>query len=188
MSTGVANLPAGIDSATEFCKLLAQNERKNGGMYEHVIAIPRDLPHRQQMQLAEDIAMALAGRSPVLWGLHCPNAYREGGKQPHVHALVYPKTPDNIARAEPAQVFKRHNPAKPEAGGWKKHCGGATRQESVERLRAERAGTCAIINGALERNGFEQRVDHRSYAERGIDKRPGEHLGPWRVRTTAVAG
>lgn len=45
---------------------LAKNERKSGGMYEH------------------------AGPSPVIWGVHCARAAREGGKQPHAHILVYP--------------------------------------------------------------------------------------------------
>lgn len=187
VSTGVANLPTGIESAKEFCKLLSKNERKNGGMYEHEIAIPRDLPRDEQTRLAEQLAMELAGPSPVFWGLHSPSALREGGKQPHVHAVVYPKLPDGIPRAEPAEVFKRHNPVNPELGGWKKDCGGATRREVVGKLKEQRARSSATINHALERNGIEHRVDHRSYAERGIKKTPGQHLGPRRVRQEAPA-
>ena len=35
-----------------------------------------------------------------------------------------------------------------------------------------------LINDALERAGVDERVDHRSFEERGIDREPTEHLGP----------
>jgi hypothetical protein len=182
VSTGTANLPPGIGCAAEFCKLLARNERKNGGLYEHEIALPRVLSSEQCAQLGKELAMAIAGNSPVIWGVHCPPAAMERGKQPHAHILTYPKVPDGIPRAEPQQVFKRYDPIKPERGGWKKDCGGATRGEVVEKLKSQRAGACAIANRFLDQHGFEQRLDHRSYAERGIDKVPGKHLGPYKVR------
>jgi hypothetical protein len=34
------------------------------------------------------------------------------------------------------------------------------------------------MNGALERHGHEERVDHRSFKERNIDREPTQHLGP----------
>lgn len=183
VSSGVANLPAGIDTPQEFCRLLARNERKNGGLYEHEIALPRVLSLQQQEQLAAQLAVGLAGNSPVIWGLHCPRAAREGGTQPHVHALIYPKLPDGIQRCEPAQIFRRYNPKQPERGGWKKKCGGATRREVKEKLKAERATSCAIINECLLRNGIEQQLDHRSYADRDMkDTVPGSHLGPYKAR------
>lgn len=37
---------------------------------------------------------------------------------------------------------------------------------------------CNLINVSLERSGLEERVDHRSFEDRGIDQEPTEHLGP----------
>lgn len=45
----------------------------------------------------------------------------------------------------------------------------------AEEWRAAVAGLC---NAALERAGMAERVDHRSYARRGVDRIPTEHEGP----------
>ena len=50
-------------------------------------------------------------------------------------------------------------------------------QDQVKELRAEWA---KIANQALERNGFNERIDHRSYAERGIEQLPTQKLG-WKA-------
>lgn len=46
-----------------------------------------------------------------------------------------------------------------------------------QKLKAQRAGACEITNGYLERNGFEQRLDHRSCADRKSREFPGSTLG-----------
>ncbi|MGP9597424.1 MobA/MobL family protein [Psychrobacter sp. AOP29-E1-4] len=53
---------------------------------------------------------------------------------------------------------------------------GATSIE-IKELRAEWA---KIANQALERKGFNERIDHRSYAERGIEQLPTQKLG-WKA-------
>ncbi len=50
-------------------------------------------------------------------------------------------------------------------------------QDQVKELRAEWG---KIANQALERNGFNERIDHRSYAERGIEQLPTQKLG-WKA-------
>lgn len=47
----------------------------------------------------------------------------------------------------------------------------------IKELRAEWAN---IANQALERKGFNERIDHRSYAERGIEQLPTQKLG-WKA-------
>jgi len=42
----------------------------------------------------------------------------------------------------------------------------------------ERERWAELANAALERHGHESRIDHRSHAERGIDRDPQRHLGP----------
>lgn len=41
-----------------------------------------------------------------------------------------------------------------------------------------RGYACDLINVALEDAGSDERVDHRSFATRGIEREPTEHLGP----------
>ncbi len=60
--------------------------------------------------------------------------------------------------------------------------------DSKQRLLDWRAAWAAKLNQALEAHGSETRVDHRSYEDQGIDKEPGEHLGPqlWEMEQRGV--
>ena len=51
------------------------------------------------------------------------------------------------------------------------------RWNSEEQLVAWRAAWVDAVNRALEREGVEARIDHRSHAERGIDEKPTIHEG-----------
>lgn len=46
------------------------------------------------------------------------------------------------------------------------------RRNSEEQLILWRAAWADTVNGCLERSGHEERVDHRSHAERGLDEQP----------------
>ncbi|MCD8217391.1 MAG: MobA/MobL family protein [Clostridiales bacterium] len=48
-------------------------------------------------------------------------------------------------------------------------------RENAEKWRASWAET---VNRYLEKNGFEERIDHRSNAERGLEEIPSIHIGP----------
>lgn len=123
-------MPDGVAPAV-FYSALDANERKNGGAIEVKVAIPRVLTTPQQCQLAEELALALAGPCPVSWALHRPKAALEGGEQPHLHALISRRTPDGIKRPL-EQIFKRYDPKSPETGGWKKDTGGRTYTEVIK--------------------------------------------------------
>lgn len=47
-----------------------------------------------------------------------------------------------------------------------------------DRLEAWRENWANAVNHSLERNGFSERVDHRSYADRGIDREAEPKQGP----------
>ena len=51
------------------------------------------------------------------------------------------------------------------------------RWNSEERLVAWRASWADAVNRSLERSGIEDRIDHRSHAERGLDEKPTIHEG-----------
>lgn len=47
----------------------------------------------------------------------------------------------------------------------------------MEQLLFWREAWAEAVNQALERNGHEVRIDHRSFAEQGIDEQPTNHEG-----------
>jgi hypothetical protein len=49
---------------------------------------------------------------------------------------------------------------------------------AVELLESWRKKWADAANSALEKAGFEDRIDHRSHADRGIEEMPGQHHGP----------
>lgn len=53
-----------------------------------------------------------------------------------------------------------------------------TMEEKKSQLGKEREAWASFQNRALERHGHEGRVDHRSYADQGVDREPTHHLGP----------
>ncbi len=53
----------------------------------------------------------------------------------------------------------------------------AARWNSEEQLVLWRAAWADTVNRYLERSGHEQRIDHRSHAERGLDEQPTIHEG-----------
>ena len=118
---------------------------------EQIIALPRDLSVGQNVDLVRDyVAREITARGYVAnWVIH------EKGNNPHVH-LMY---------AERSL----------EVDGWgNKIRLGNRRQVLVE----QREALAEVINVHLERHGFEYRVDHRSYADRGLDIEPTKKVGP----------
>ena len=98
-----------------------------------------------------------------------PDADRPG----RGHLLISERTNDGLERS-PDQWFRRYNAAAPDQGG-------ARKTEALKPrawLDATREDWAEQTNQALERAGHAIRIDHRSYAEQGIERLPGVHLGP----------
>lgn len=53
-----------------------------------------------------------------------------------------------------------------------------SRKTGPQEVAYLRGFACELINAALEDAGSDERVDHRSYRDRGIEQEPTEHLGP----------
>ena len=71
---------------------------------------------------------------------------------------------ERVSKHPKATRFGRQNPI-------------SERWNSEEQLVAWRAAWADTVNRALERSGIEQRIDHRSHAERGLDEKPTIHEG-----------
>ena len=79
----------------------------------------------------------------------------------------------SVAEAQGLERVSKH----PKATRYGRQNPISERWNSEEQLVAWRAAWADVVNRALERSGVEQRVDHRSHAERGIDEKPTVHAG-----------
>ena len=146
-------------------------ERANGRLFKRLeFALPLALSADEQRELAVGFARSLTDdeQLPYTLAIHAGE-----GTNPHCHLLISERTNDGLERS-PEQWFSRYNAAAPEQGG-------ARKTEALKPrawLDTTREALAAQTNQALERAGHEVRIDHRSYAEQGIERLPGVHLGP----------
>lgn len=91
--------------------------------------------------------------------------YKVGKKKVYMTPSV--AEPQGLERASKHPKATRYGRQNPITARW----------NSEEQLVAWRAAWADTLNRALERSGVEQRVDHRSHAERGLDEKPTIHEG-----------
>ena len=164
----------------------AAEKRKDGRTArEWIIAIPheliptdeadqKDIKKNQGARAATKFAKMLAKRYGVAVdiAIHAPDAE---GDQRNYHAHIMMTTRKAVIKDD---VLELTDKATLELSNAKRKTLGLDRaKEDIKELRAEWAD---IANGALEANGIDERIDHRSYAERGIDMQPTIKLG-WKA-------
>lgn len=165
------NMPSwAADDPRKFWVESDAHERANGTLYHEVeFALPRELTFDQQISAAREAARMICGdQHPYSWGLH------EKDGNPHVHLMFSGRMLDGIDR-DADQFFKRYNAKNPERGGCRKESSGDARgPEWVKQVRADWQD---VANRHLAAAGLDDRIDHRSYKDRGLDEAPGVHLG-----------
>jgi hypothetical protein len=152
------------------------HERANGRLYVSAdFALPRDLDPDDQIALAREFAQSLTEKEQLPYTLAIHAGHDEDGQEhnPHVHLMFSERRNDGIERS-PEQWFRRADSEHPERGGAPKSRTFHGR-DWVEQARERWA---SMTNATLERQGREERVDHRSYERQGIDREPGQHYGP----------
>ena len=172
------NMPAWAEAdPRQFWRAADLNERANGTTYrEHELALPRELDRDQRAALVREwVAQELGDRHAYRWAIHRPKA-ADGQDQPHAHLMFSERQRDGIERG-PAAYFKRYNAKSPEKGGARKgHGPNAGKTLSAAERKAElkdlRGRWESLVNDHLQRAGRSERIDMRSYAERGIDRAP----------------
>ena len=172
------NMPAwAAADPRQFWRAADLNERKNGTTYrEHELALPRELTPDQRKALVRDwVAQEIGDRHAYRFAIHRPKA-ADGEDQPHAHLMFSERQVDGIERG-PDTYFKRYNAKAPEKGGARKGHGPSagktlTAAERAAELRDLRGRWADLVNSHLERAGSSERIDMRSYAERGIDRAP----------------
>lgn len=189
------NMPAWAkENPARYWQAADQHERANGRLFQQVeIALPRELSQPQQIALAVEFAKALAqtpeGSLPYTVAIH-----RGKGTNPHAHIVLSERAFDGHDRTAETW-FKRVATSPRQKGETDEQYqerqaridfskGGARKSlafqspdwiDQVRQQWAERA------NLALTKQGREERIDHRSHSDRGLQELPTIHVGP-RVR------
>jgi MobA/MobL family len=172
-----------------YWKSADRHERANGRLYQEVeIALPRELPREQQIELARSFALELAATSdgflPYTLVVHRGHKSNQDSdhksgqeKNPHAHILLSERIADGHNRT-PDTWFRRAaavGQQSPHLGGARKTAAFQPRQW-VSELRERWAHRA---NAALEQAGSPERIDHRSHAARGMEQLPTVHEGPY---------
>jgi len=120
---------------------------------EFILTLPRELSQKENLQLAVEWAQSnLVSKGMVVEvSMHNP----KGGMNPHAHVLCTMRTIEG-------DKFSAKKPRE-----W----------NDVEVLMDWRESWGKAVNAALEKAGRPERVDHRSLADRGIDRIPEPKLG-----------
>ncbi|MFC7436576.1 Ti-type conjugative transfer relaxase TraA [Hydrogenophaga bisanensis] len=137
-------------------------------------ALPHELNEADRRELATRMGQAIADRYGVAVDvcIHAPD--REGDDRNfHVHMLATTRTIQADGTLGAKAVIELANKDRQKAGI------PGTSQGDITDIRREWA---ELTNEALERAGISARVDHRSYADQGIELTPTRHIG-----TDAVA-
>jgi ATP-dependent exoDNAse (exonuclease V) alpha subunit len=126
---------------------------------EFILAVPPELSADAQFQTAVDWAKKELVTSGMIAevSLH----HTKSGKNPHVHILATMRKLDG----------EKFSPKKPRE--W----------NDVALLVKQRESWADAVNAALEKAGRDERVDHRSLKDRGIDRAPEPKIG---VAATAM--
>jgi len=148
------------DSSKLWNAVEAGEKRKDAQLArEFILAVPPELAAEAQFQTAADWAQTHLVDSGMVAevSLH----HTRTGKNPHVHILCTMRKLDG----------DKFSPKK------------ATEWNDVGLLVKQRESWAAAVNTALEKAGRDERVDHRSLKDRGIDRVPEPKIG---VAATAM--
>jgi hypothetical protein len=140
----------------------ARENRKDSQVgFEWTLALPAAVSPEARRKIAQEFAQEVSdthGMAGIV-ALHAPD--EEGDERNyHAHFLFTTRRVEAEGLTQKVTAFSTQ-PGKPNA--------------EVTRLREYAA---KLINDALEDAGSAERVDHRSFAERGIAGVPSQHLGP----------
>src|ERR1022692_281407 len=120
---------------------------------EFILAVPPELSVDAQFQTAVDWAKKELVTSVMI--AEVPLHHTKSGKNPHVHILATMRKLDG----------EKFSPKKPRE--W----------NDVGLLVKQRESWADAVNAALEKAGRDERVDHRSLKDRGIDQIPQPKIG-----------
>lgn len=184
------HVPEGItDRASLWNAIEALDGRRGQMCRSWNVALPRELSLDQQRELAKKfIQRELVDRGMIAdWAIHSDSE----GQNPHLHILttmrpiVQGLDGSWMFGAKARSVTERDASGKAICIGRDKAGHKRYRKQKVptvdwnakSTLVAIRAGWAAVANEHLERAGEATRIDHRSYADQGVEQLPTVHVG-----------
>lgn len=122
------------------------------------IGLPWEISYQRAGELAEEILEPLREKGMVIqWAIH--DTHENGKRNFHIHWMA-------AMREVTPEGFGKKNRA------WNKYNGGLNIPDLLRPRVAE------IFNRELEKIDSDLRVEHESFAARGIDRIPTKHVGP----------
>lgn len=160
-----------LDRQTWLNALNAAERRHNAQLARNIkVALPNELSHEDRVSLLQEfvysnfIQHGLCADVAIHQGILDPNkkpdkieAVQEHKDNPHAHILLPFRAVDHDGFQRTKTQTRFLN--------------------AVSYLMLWRESWANLQNAALERAGFDVRVTHESYAQRGIDREPTVHLG-----------
>ena len=139
---------------------------------EIVINIPHELSNKQKGHVVMDLAKHLVDKYGVAVDacVHAPDTQGDN-RNYHAHLLL---TTRKLERLESGHIALTDKSQLELSNTQLKDLGLPRAQDELKGLRQEWA---TIANRALEKAGIEERIDHRSHADRGLDLLPTQKLG-----------
>lgn len=192
VATGIAVPDHAPAWAQERERLWNEVEKVEGarGRYARnwVFAIPNELtPEQQQKLVADFIKKEFVDRGMVAdWAIHTADKNNKADNA-HVHIMttVRPFEKDGSWGQKSKSIMERDANGKliftkRDSKGrkqYKKRKVCTTDWDEKSTLLSIRHGWAVVTNHALEAAGYDERIDERSYKERGLDILPQVHLG-----------
>ena len=145
------------DRAALWNEVEAGEKRKDAQLAREVeFSIPREMNRKQGVQLAREfVAEQFAKRGMVAdLNVHWDQA-KDGSPKPHAHVMLAMREvgPDGFGK---------------KVRDW----------NSTELLKEWREAWAAHVNERMAELGLEARIDHRSYADQGVELEPQHKIGP----------
>jgi Ti-type conjugative transfer relaxase TraA len=158
-----------LDRGTLWNEVEAGEKRKDAQLARDIeISLPREMGKAEAIKLAQDfvreqfVARGMVADLNVHW-----TQARDGGEQPHAHIM--------LSMREVVPGREGHE----EEGAFGKK---VTAWNSTDLLRDWRVSWAEKANERLREKGLEVQIDHRSYADQGIDLEPQHKIGPAGIR------
>ena len=163
------NLPVFAEGdAHRFWAAADAYERANGRLWTEIeVSLPRELSRDDQIALAREFREAMIGDRHAFWmAIHVPKTLDGQADNPHIHLMFCERTIDaRTLLLDEDRYFKRNGALKDRS--W----------NDQEKVEAVRAAWETMANRALERAGFEARIDRRSLAAQGITRAAEPKMG-----------
>ena len=162
--TGGIELPAGAPEELRNRQILwsrheSKDIRKDAELFREITtALPNEIDYAAAERIAKGLAKKLTDKGMcVQWDIH--DTTHNGKRNLHLHMMI------TMRELLPDGTFGNKNRT------WNKYNGGLN---IANMLRPEAA---RLMNQELEAIGSSEHVEHKSYADRGIDKIPTKHMG-----------